>query len=338
MKMKFSNKYYLLDRIWILFMINFSVNMILFLYLLFSSNSTIDYIISLVTGIFLIVFSYSFYNWIYKPHKNIKKVLKLFYKGDIFKGIFSLRIHLSRETYKTFEKFKEIIDTKELIEGSKKHAEYLALQNQINPHFLYNTLEAIRSEAIIEEVDSIADMTESLATFFRYTISNVSRLVTLGDELENVKNYYKIQKFRFDNKINLDIKYDVEDVGQVLEAKIPKLTLQPICENAIFHGLETKLGKGQVTFRIKAIGTRLIILISDDGIGIDEKNVIEINKKLRGASLEYMKEDSNSKGGIALINVNNRIKLIFGDEYGIYMYSKLGAGTDVEVTIPLVLD
>jgi len=337
MKFKKDN-YYLLDRIWILFIINFVANSIVFIYLLFNIETISNYIFLAVWFIFIIVIVYISYKWVYEPHKKIAKVLRLFYKGDIFKGVFSLRVHISHETYKTFAKFREIIDTKELIEGSKKHAEYLALQNQINPHFLYNTLEAIRSEALIEEVDSIADMTESLATFFRYTISNISKLVTLSDELENVKNYYKIQKFRFDDKINLNITYDIDDIGQVLGAKIPKLTLQPICENAIFHGLETKIGKGEITLKIRATEKRLIIVISDNGVGIDEKKVDKINKKLRGASLEYMKKDSNNQGGIALINVNNRIKLIFGDEYGIYMYSRLGAGTDVEITVPFVLD
>lgn len=287
--------------------------------------------------IFLTGISYLFFKWVYKPYKEINKVLTLFYQGSIFKGIFDMRLFFNQETQLTFQKFKEIIDTKELIEGSKKHAEYLALQNQINPHFLYNTLEGIRSEALIEGVDSIANMTEALATFFRYTISNVDKLVTLEAEINNVKNYYKIQQFRFGEKLELNMDFQDEDSEDILQAKIPKLTLQPIFENAIFHGLERKLGKGILTLKVFATNKRLIIVISDNGVGIEEERVKELNQKLRGASLEYMKED-RKRGGIALLNVNNRIKLIFGDEYGIYVYSKIGAGTDVEITMPLIRD
>ncbi|MGN9163963.1 sensor histidine kinase [Tissierellaceae bacterium HCP3S3_D8] len=246
-----------------------------------------------------------------------------------------MRIFFNRETHLAFQKFKEIIDTKELIEGSKKHAEYLALQNQINPHFLYNTLEGIRSEALIEGVDSIANMTEALAIFFRYTISNVDKFVTLEAEINNIKNYYKIQEFRFGDKLELNIEFQVEDEEEVLQAKIPKLTLQPFFENAIFHGVEKKMGKGILTLKVAATNQRLIIMISDNGVGMEEEKVKELNQKLRGASLEYMKKDSKN-GGIALLNVNNRIKLIFGDQYGVYIYSKLGVGTDVEITIPFV--
>ena len=97
------------------------------------------------------------------------------------------------------------------------------------------------------------------------------------------------------------------------------------------------MGKGILTLKVFVTNKRLIIIISDNGVGIDEQRLKELNQKLRGTSLEYMKEDRN-KGGIALLNVNNRIKLIFGDEYGIYVYSKIDAGTDVEITIPFIID
>src|SRR5699024_8151904 len=139
---------------------------------------------------------------------------------------------------------------KELIEGSRKHAEYLALQNQINPHFLYNTLEGIRSEALIEDVDSIANITEYLATFFRYTISNVDKFATLEAEINNIKNYYKIQEFRFGNRLSLNIEFKVENKEEVLQAMVPKLTLQPFFENAILHGVEKKMGEGILSLKI----------------------------------------------------------------------------------------
>lgn len=326
---------YLFHRIFIVFILILMLFMITLIHLISNSfREGVYFFLSIYTVIFIGIL-YLSYRWVYIPYKEINKVLTLFYQGYILKGIFDMRIFFNRETHLAFQKFKEIIDTKELIEGSKKHAEYLALQNQINPHFLYNTLEGIRSEALIEGVDSIANMTEALAIFFRYTISNVDKFVTLEAEINNIKNYYKIQEFRFGDKLELNIEFQVEDEEEVLQAKIPKLTLQPFFENAIFHGVEKKMGRGILTLKVAATNQRLIIMISDNGVGMEEEKVKELNQKLRGASLEYMKKDSKN-GGIALLNVNNRIKLIFGDQYGVYIYSKLGVGTDVEITIPFV--
>ena len=106
-------------------------------------------------------------------------------------------------------------------------------------------------------------------------------------------------------------------------------------ENAVFHGLEPKLGNGLVTITLQATPERLLITVSDNGVGMDDAHVHQLNSKLRGASLGYVREDKQ-KGGIALLNVNNRIKLLFGDEYGVYLYSKRGGGTDVELTLPLI--
>ncbi len=231
-------------------------------------------------------------------------------------------------------------DREKILSLSKKQAEYLALQNQINPHFLYNTLEGIRSEALIAGLDSIAEMTEALATFFRYTISHMEHLVTLEDELENIENYYYIQRFRFGDRLKLNIVYDHdEDITEldILRYCLPKLTLQPIVENSIYHGLERKIGEGHLTIKISVSDKRLGIRIADDGVGMEDYMVEHINQKLRGLAIEESPEDKQKKGGIAILNVNNRIKLLFGDEYGIVVYSHLGSGTDVDISLPLVL-
>ena len=125
-----------------------------------------------------------------------------------WKDLFKVRYPFSPESEQAILRLNEIIDRSNLIAISKKQAEYLALQNQINPHFLYNTLEGIRSEALIAGLDSIAEMTEALATFFRYTISDLENLVTMEDELANIENYYYIQQFRFGSKLDLKIQYD----------------------------------------------------------------------------------------------------------------------------------
>ena len=227
-------------------------------------------------------------------------------------------------------------ENRNLFLASKREAQILALQNQINPHFLYNTLETIRSEAIMNGAVNAGTMAEALATFFRYTISNLDYLVQIEDELENIQNYFTIQHYRFGNKIGIQITYDEED-NNILRLYIPKLIMQPVVENAIYHGIEQKLGAGQVTISISYTKQNLDIMISDDGIGIKDTELSEINNRLWTDSENYGYEKSEKSGGIAIRNVNQRIKLLFGEEYGIWLNSIYGIGTDVHIKLPVVL-
>lgn len=227
-------------------------------------------------------------------------------------------------------------ENRNLFLASKREAQILALQNQINPHFLYNTLETIRSEAIMNGAVNAGTMAEALATFFRYTISNLDYLAQIEDELENIQNYFTIQHYRFGNKIGIQITYDEEDKN-ILRLYIPKLIMQPVVENAIYHGIEQKLGAGQVTISISYTKQNLDIMISDDGIGIKDTELSEINNRLWTDSENYGYEKSEKSGGIAIRNVNQRIKLLFGEEYGIWLNSIYGIGTDVHIKLPVVL-
>jgi len=214
--------------------------------------------------------------------------------------------------------------------------QYHELQAQINPHFLYNVLESIRSDAIMAGVPEIGKIAEALAVFFRYTTSNMESLTTLEEELSNVKNYFLIQKYRFEEKLYLDILLPEEEY--LLKARIPKLTLQPIVENAIKHGLEPKVEGGKVIIDIDHSDTILYISVSDDGIGMDESTVEHLNNTLlhMAGGTGSVREDK--KGGIALNNVNSRIRLLMGEEYGIHLFSSPGAGTEVSLTLPYILD
>ncbi|WP_242948753.1 sensor histidine kinase [Caloramator quimbayensis] len=287
---------------------------------------------------FLIFIIFTGYKYIYIPYKETKKVLTLFSMGYTLQGIYELKYPLSPEFEGTINKFKSFVNVSEMINASKRQAQYLALQNQINPHFLYNSLEGIRGEAISAGLNNLAEMTEALATFFRYIISNMEHLVTLEDELESIENYFIIQRYRFGERLNLNIEYDYEEKEEILKYRLPKLTLEPIVENSIFHGIERKMGDGNISIRIETTPKRLIITVSDDGMGINESRLMELNEKLKIQSFEYIKPDDDEKKiGIALINVNNRIKLLFGEEYGINIYSKENVGTDVEITLPRIM-
>ena len=211
-----------------------------------------------------------------------------------------------------------------------KQAELNALQSQINPHFLYNTLDSIRGQALMEGAEDIADMTEALSTFFRYSISNRNDVVTLDEELENVRNYFMIQQFRFNNRFQLNVLPFPQELGE--RCHLPKMTLQPILENAILHGMEEKIGPGTITVRVVETDSRIVITISDDGAGMNEETLLHLQAKLRGDEPVSLKRSRGN--GIALPNVSRRIKLLFGEDCGIYVMSTLGLGTDVEITLP----
>lgn len=275
------------------------------------------------------------YRWIYKPYMETERLLKLFVGGYTMQDIYNLRCPPSPGMAAALQKLKTMLDTHELITASKRQAQYLALQNQINPHFLYNTLEGIRGAAITAKLDNVANMTETLATFFRYNISNMDQLVTLEDELENIQCYYMLQQYRFGERIHLSVNCAEEDRELLYKCRLPKITLQPIVENAIIHGIEQKMDRGNIQIKLVSSAQRLIITVSDDGLGIDEARLKELNKKLGTAFYTYV-EPSEEAGGIAIVNVNNRIQLLFGEEYGINIYSTKNVGTDVEITLPMI--
>ena len=231
-------------------------------------------------------------------------------------------------------RIRELMEQNVKEQEQKRKIELKALQSQINPHFLYNTLEAIRGDALCEGIDSIADTTEALSTFFRYTITDTGNLVSVEDELENVENYFKIQQYRFGDKLDMRVNFP-DDYARILECKLPKLTLQPVVENAIFHGLEAKAEGGVITISLEMTEKKLLINIHDDGIGIDEEELIKINQRLEITS-GPLTEEKRKRGGIALPNVSRRIKLLFGDEYGIHIYSIPNLGTEVRISVPII--
>ena len=210
-----------------------------------------------------------------------------------------------------------------------------ALQTQINPHFLYNTLEEIRGLALIKDENDIASMTEALALMFRYSISQDNKNVTFEQELRNLENYILIQKFRFSDKFTLRYELDKSDEA-LMNYRLPKLTIQPIVENAIQHGLNTMDEGGLITIKAVPTQNRLLIRISDNGIGMSADLLEQLNHKLENSAAEDSQISTVEKTGIALINVNLRIKLTYGVQYGLFVSSTPNVGTTVEISLPLL--
>lgn len=211
-------------------------------------------------------------------------------------------------------------------------AEMTALQNQINPHFLYNTLDTIRGQALINDAPVVADMAEALSVLFRYSISNQGSLVSLKEELYCIDKYLSIQQIRFRGRFQVEKHTDPD----LMDCLIPRLTLEPVVENAIFHGLECTSAGGTITIETTNCGEYMVIDIRDNGIGMDEETLERINDRLQSDTV-YTGAVAKGHGlGIALVNVNKRIRLTFGDSYGLSVSSVPGMGTDVSIIIPIV--
>lgn len=243
-------------------------------------------------------------------------------------------------------KLKELIEERGQEYARKLNQEYeqeilkrqvymKALQNQINPHFLYNSLECIRGQALSYGISEIADVTQVLSKFFRYNISAKSDVVTLKEELENIEDYMKIQQYRFKERFSLEVCLE-ESEKNLLQAILPKLTLQPVVENAIIHGFADRVKGNNIIIKIIKTSKHLSIVVSDNGKGMNEGTLKRLNHELMYPL--YLEESGEKKNnGIALGNVNRRLKLFFGEEYGMTVSSVEGAGTDVEIFIPVYL-
>lgn len=218
------------------------------------------------------------------------------------------------------------------MEMFQKKAEYSALQSQINPHFLYNTLETIRSQAITDGDNEIAEMVRRLSSIFRYSISREGEMVTLRDEINNIRNYMKIMEFRFYDRFELEI--DVDEEERIYDLYVPRLILQPLVENAISHGLDETVEGGIV--RIEAVlADDLIVTVSDNGKGMSLSELDDLNEKIHAAGAGPRSGEKKGSG-IALFNINQRISLLYGKKYGLNLYSSENCGTDVELILPVI--
>ena len=203
----------------------------------------------------------------------------------------------------------------------KRKIELKALQSQINPHFLYNTLDSIIWMAEGKKNEEVVLMTASLARLLRQSISIENELVTIGQEVEYVRSYLTIQKMRYKDKLEFEINVD----PRITHAQIIRLVLQPIVENAIYHGLKYKESKGMLKVHGYELGERIIIDITDDGVGMDEETLKHIYDKHK---VNY------HSNGVGVYNVQQRLVLYYGKEYGIIYHSEKGKGTTATVVIP----
>lgn len=207
-----------------------------------------------------------------------------------------------------------------------KSAEYKALQSQINPHFLYNTLDMISWLSYQKKPEQISSVVYSLANFYKLSLNKGKYIVPISDEISHVTYYMKIQDLRFSGEIRFLT--DIDPV--ILQYSIPKITLQPIVENALFHGiLEKKSKSGQITIHGILAEDNVLLIVEDDGVGIPSD---QLNVLLEADNSEAHADDSGSHYGLR--NINKRIRLQYGEEYGLSFESIPGEGTKVVLRLP----
>lgn len=234
---------------------------------------------------------------------------------------------LNNSVNQMIEKIGQLVDDIRVEEINLRATELRLLQEQINPHFLYNTLDNIIWLAESGENDQVVNMVSSLSSFFRTTLSKGRDYITVAEEREHIESYLAIQKFRYRDILSYDIDFDKE----ILDNTILKLTLQPIVENALYHGIKNKRGMGHINIVGKMKGEDIEFVVSDDGIGMTEDEVRRLKGIISGAI-----QDGRDDGGFGLFNVNQRLELNYGEEYGLNIESTYNVGTSIAVRIPVV--
>lgn len=236
--------------------------------------------------------------------------------GDVGRGINQLAVNIGG-----------LLERRLADQKQKQDLEYQMLQNQVNPHFIYNTLNSIRWMATIQHAQGIAEMVTAFSRLLKSVSKGNEKLVSLQEELALLNDYFTIQQYRYGGDIYADVTY-IESERLCRECHIPRFTLQPLAENAIFHGLEPKGGAGSILLDIRTEGRDVVIAMTDDGVGMAPD-------KLAHALQEPTGEEAKAKyRHVGLWNVHRRIQYSFGPAYGLTLESEQGKGTTVRIRLP----
>lgn len=222
-------------------------------------------------------------------------------------------------------------------ERQKREAELRSLQDNIKPHFLYNTLDTIHWMARKKNAGEVSEMVESLSKLFRIGLSKGGDIIPLTDEIEHIRSYVRIQQTRYAGRLSVEIEAD----PRADEWFVLKLLLQPLVENAIYHGIKARRGPGRIRIRIAAEAGALHLEVTDDGAGMEPEGLAQLRAKLEHPleALERQASERERSGrSYGMLNVQARLKLAFGEQYGIRIGSAAGEGTTVTVVHPLLLE
>lgn len=256
--------------------------------------------------------------------------------GEIAEGNFAVRTNAktSDEIAVLSQGFNEMADNMQLLvdkvrddEQKMRKADLRLLQEQINPHFLYNTLDTIVWLIECNEADQAVDMVVTLSNFFRIVLSKGKEFISIRMEEQHIRSYLQIQEARYSDI--MDYRIDIDPA--LYSYQIPKLTLQPIVENALYHGIKYKRSHGTITVNGRMQEEQICLIVMDDGAGMDEAELTQLRE-------DISKPCKETDRGFGLANVNERIRMYFGVEYGLTIDSAKGEGTKVTIVIPAILE
>lgn len=287
-------------------------------------------IISVLTLILAGILAVFFTKSIVNPITKLRSLMKKTEEGNFdiqFNSKYDDEIgQLGNSFNHMIKEIKNLINLVQIEERNKRKAEINILQAQIKPHFLYNTLDTIQWMAQEHNAKDIVEMVGNLTNLLRIGLNNGDEIIKLRYEIKHVESYLMIQKVRYEDKINYEIKID----DDILEYNVIKLILQPLVENAIYHGLKEKRGKGKIIIKGAIENNKIHLKVIDNGIGIKKDKLKEINTLLRE------NDSCKRKIGYGSFNVNERIRLNYGEEYGIAYSSIYGKWTTVDIWHPIL--
>lgn len=271
-----------------------------------------------------------------KPIKRVVREMKQVETGNFNRVLTMESYHEIGQLVDSFNRMvsriAELIEQVKISSVSEKNAELQALQSQVNPHFLYNTLDMIYWLLDEKGNDNLAEVVLALSHMFRYS-SHWEDEVTLGEEIDQIRHYLTIIELRLHGRLRVRIDIDEQWRGM----RVPKMTLQPIIENAVKHGLEPLGADGELTVTAKRESDSLTITIADNGVGMGEEKLAKLRRSLEnapaGSAGELEAEGGHRGGGIGLSNLQRRLTIMFGESYGISVESAPGAGTSVSVRL-----
>lgn len=283
----------------------------------------------LVVFLLILLLSYYIPLSITRPVLRLEQVTNQVAKGnlsvrsDVENGV-EVRA-LSESLNTMIDKINDLLEQVTLEQVRLRKAEFELLQAQINPHFLYNTLDTIIWLAEAGEQKKVVGMVGSLSDFFRSTLSRGKDIVTLKEELQHVRSYLEIQQVRYQDILQ----YEIEVPEELYACRLPKITIQPLVENALYHGIKNKRGVGRIRITCRRTENGCRLRIVDNGIGITKERLAQVRDEILNKVL-------TEKDIYGLYNVNERIRLNFGEAYGISIDSEYGEGTVVSVLLPYV--
>ncbi len=282
-----------------------------------------------ILGIVLVYAQIS--NSLTKPIRELRHKMKLAEKGNLdVEAQYASRDEIA-DLCKGFNtmlvKIKALLEKSLIDQENLKKSEFRAMQAQINPHFLYNTLDAIVWMTETDNKEEVVNITKDLSAFFRIVLSKGKEWILIREELSHVQSYLRIQKVRYQDIMDYEICINPD----ILCLRILKLTLQPLVENALYHGLKNKRGGGLIRiYGDKLDEDRLVFEVSDNGIGMTEELLAQVREEIGKTEA-----DTDMQGGFGIKNVNQRIKLYYGERYGLSISSEYNTGTSVRVVLPI---